>query len=397
MIVMVNNREIFILRYNKPQQHWLSLTNIIHQVNEHIKTIMNNIWKQFLVTQTAQIKNDCVEYFGDDAKNAISEKATTLASAQSTAHILCDLSHFGLIRAFGPETEAFLQNQFCNDVRNISLEQSQLNAYCSPKGRILAFFRLFQREESYYLRLPREILEPTLKRLSMFVMRAKLTLEDASQQLMKIGFAGADAEQRLQSLCGAAPANVDECIQTNNLSIIRVPGSQPRFEIYAEAAVLQELWTQLSKDATPVGNDCWTLLDIHAGIPDIFSDTQEAFVPQMVNMQALNALSFKKGCYPGQEIVARMHYLGKLKRKMYRAHTDSDLLLKPGDSLFAEGSASGQGVGKVVQAQSHPEGGVDFLAVIEISSAEERTIRLKELDGPLLKLEKLPYIVETSS
>lgn len=362
---------------------------------------MNKNWTQFLLSQGAQIEDGRVMYFGDAPGNALSEKRAAMSSTQSSTHILCDLSHYGLISATGADAESFLQNQFCNDVHNISALQSQLNAYCNPKGRILAFFRLFQLNEHYYLRLPQEILEPTINRLRMFVMMSKVSLEDASDKLMRIGFSGPEAEQRLNELVGQTPTRVPTTVnassQTSGLTIIRIPGPQPRFEIYGDETAVKRVWEQLSTDAKPVGSGCWELLDIHAAIPEIFPDTQEAFVPQMVNLQAINALSFKKGCYPGQEIVARMHYLGKLKRCMYVAHTEDDTAPAPGDALFAEGSESGQGVGKVVRAQASPGGGADLLAVIEISSAEQRALRLKDANGPLLKLRKLPYMVETPS
>lgn len=348
-------------------------------------------WKAFLTAQGAHWDDAHVTYFGDTPDNARAEKRAALGEGDT--HILCDLSHYALLSAHGADASGFLQNQFCNDVRNVSPLQSQLNAYCTPKGRILAFFRLFQRDDCYYLRLPREILEPTLKRLRMFVMMSKVTLEDASDTLLRIGFAGPQAAQRLASRVATVPAATDAVTQTDGLTIICVQ-SGTRYEIVGEFQALSALWTQLSTEATPVGEGGWALQDIHAAIPEITSETQEAFVPQMINLQGINALSFKKGCYPGQEIVARMHYLGKLKRRMYLAHTDDEVIIAPGETLFAEGSDSGQGVGKVVRAQTNPDGGTDLLAVIEISSAEQRQLRLKNVDGPLLKLLELPYMLE---
>ncbi|MBN4079225.1 folate-binding protein YgfZ [Beggiatoa alba] len=353
----------------------------------------HTIWTEFLTSQTAHWQDGRVTHFGDDASHVLDEKRAALATlTNGDTHILCDLSHYSLLSATGADAQNFLQNQFCNDVHNVSPTQSQLNAYCTPKGRILAFFRLFQREDCYYLRLPQEILEPTLKRLRMYVMMSKVTLEDVSDTLMRIGFAGPDAQQRLSHWLDAVPTVADTVTQSNGLSIVCVqPGT--RFEIIGEATNLIPLWGNLSAQATPVGDGSWELLEIHAAIPEVLADTQEAFVPQMINLQGINALSFKKGCYPGQEIVARMHYLGKLKRRMFIAHTDDEATVTPGNALFAEGSTSGQGVGKVVRAQSNPEGGTDLLAVIEISSAEERTLRLHDTDGALLKLLELPYML----
>jgi len=353
----------------------------------------HNNWQQFLTTQGAHWddtgQHTQVHYFGNEPGNAAAEKRTALAGEQN---ILCDLSHYGLIQAAGPETESFLQNQFCNDVHNVSTLQSQLNAYCTPKGRMLAFFRLLQREDDYYLRLPREILESTLSRLRMYVMMTKTTLSDASDTLARLGFAGPQAGQHLRTLFDAVPSTTDAATQTAGLTIICIQ-ADTRFEIYGDEAALQNLWQQLADNATPVGAGAWELLDIHAALPDIYAATQEAFVPQMLNLQAIDALSFTKGCYPGQEIVARMHYLGKLKRRMFVAHTDDGSPIQAGDTLYAEGSESSQGVGKIVRTQIHPEGGSDMLAVIEISSAEERALRLHDTNGPLLKLLTLPYTI----
>jgi tRNA-modifying protein YgfZ len=349
-------------------------------------------WQQFLSSQGAHWngEGERVTHFVDNAENSGEEKHIALAGERS---ILCDLSHYRLIKASGVDSASFLQNQFCNDVRNVSASQSQLNAYCTPKGRVLAFFRLFQREDNYYLRLPSDVLEATLTRLRMFVMMSKVELSDDSDAIKRIGFAGANAGQQLDALCGSAPAQADAVIQHENLTIICIQPER-RFEIYGDAAALQNLWQQLSREAMPVGAGTWELLDIHAALPEVYAQTQEAFVPQMLNLQAINALSFKKGCYPGQEIVARMHYLGKLKRRMFVAHTDDDALIQAGDALHAEGSESSQGVGKVVRTQSNPNGGSDLLAVIEISSSEERTLHLHDGSGPLLKLLELPYSIE---
>jgi len=363
-----------------------------------LKNMTHNNWQQFLTTQGAHwddtgnsdTHHSQVQYFGDDPGNAAAEKRTALAGTQT---ILCDLSHYSLIQAVGPESESFLQNQFCNDVHQVSTLQSQLNAYCTPKGRVLAFFRLFQREDGYYLRLPQEILDPTLSRLRMYVMMTKTTLSDASDTLARMGYAGPQAGQQLRALFDAVPTTTDAVTHTAGLTIICIQ-ADTRFEIYGDETALQNLWQQLAHNATPVGAGAWELLDIHAALPDVYTATQEAFVPQMLNLQAINALSFKKGCYPGQEIVARMHYLGKLKRRMFIAHTEDAAPIQAGDTLYAEGSESGQGVGKIVRTQTSPEGGSDMLAVIEISSAEERPLRLHDTNGPLLKLLTLPYVIE---
>jgi len=352
-------------------------------INRLENSMIDN-WVQFLTDQGANIEDAQVKHFGNE--NA--EKKVALEG-----QIICDLSHYGLIRVSGEEAENFLQNQFCNDVRNISDSQSQLNAYCNPKGRVLAFFRLFQINNQYYLRLPQEMLADTQNRLQMFVMMSKVILEDVSDQLIRIGFSGPDAEQQLGKVMDTVPAEIDAVTQTNDLTVIRVSDSPPRFEMYGKIEIIKNVWEKLAADAKPVGGGSWNLLDIKDAIPEVVPGTKEAFVPQMINLEGINALSFKKGCYPGQEIVARMHYLGKLKRHMFLAHTDSDTVPAPGDSLYAEGSESGQGAGKVVRAEANPNGGTDLVAVIEIASKEKGSLHLKNSQGPELKLQPLPYKV----
>ena len=345
-------------------------------------------WAQFLTDNGANIDNGNAKHFGDE--NA--EKKAALED-----HILCDLSHYGLIRAFGEEAENFLQNQFCNDVHNISDNQSQLNAYCNPKGRVLAFFRLFLINGQYYLRLPQKMLADTQNRLQMFVMMSKVTLEDASNELVKIGYSGPDAENKLSKVVDTVPTKIDTVTQTNDITVIRVSDTPPRFEIVSNIENIKNVWEQLSAEAKPVGSGSWNLLDIQNAIPDVVAETKEAFVPQMINLEGINALSFKKGCYPGQEIVARMHYLGKLKRHMFLANTDSQNVPSPGDSLYAEGSdarpQSGQGAGKIVRAESNPNGGTDLLAVIELASKEKGSLHLESPQGPMLNLQPLPYTI----
>ncbi len=345
---------------------------------------MNTDWQKLLEQQGAELDGDKVISFG----NSDAERQAT-----ASGNVLADLSHYGLIEAVGEEARDFLQNQFSNDMRLVGPAQSQISAYCSPKGRMLAAFRIFQQGEKFYLRLPRSILEPTLKRLRMFIMRSKVTLEDASDTLARFGLAGPEAAQQLSNILDNIPTESNSVAENPGLSVIRLPDPTPRFEIHGEPEAVMTLWRRLARQATPVGADCWTWLDIQAGIPEVLPDTVEAFVPQMVNLEALDGISYKKGCYPGQEVVARMHYLGKLKRRMYRAHVSSDAIPSAGDNLYSPKETE-QSVGKIVEAQPNPEGGVDLLAVIQIASAETANIHLgTSEETPRLDFQDLPYTV----
>jgi folate-binding protein YgfZ len=168
-----------------------------------------------------------------------------------------------------------------------------------------------------------------------------------------------------------------------------MPGSTPRFALIGSADELIRIWESCESQAVPMDSNFWALQEIRAGVPTVYPETSEAFVPQMTNMQLIDGVSFTKGCYTGQEVVARMQYLGKLKRRMYLAHVHSEIAPKPGDELFAQGSTSGQGTGKVVDAQASGDG-YDLLAVIEISSVEQGSVHLGEA-GPPLEILELPY------
>lgn len=302
---------------------------------------------------------------------------------------LNDLSHYGLIRVEGEDAASFLQGQLTNDLRQVTDNHSNLAGWCSAKGRMLANFRCFRRGESLFLQTPEENLAGVIKRLRMFVLRAKVSIEDASDELMRLGISGDCAADLLAGFCDSVPAAVNDVSHTGELTLIRLPGDVPRFEAVAPAETLMPLWRAAEDRARRMGRGFWALQEIHAGIPTIFPSTSEAFVPQMTNMHLIDGVSFTKGCYVGQEVVARMQYLGKLKRRMYLARVESDIPPAPGDELFARGSTSGQGAGKVVDAQA-VGAGYELLAVIEVASAEEDQVTLGE-NGPKLSIANPPY------
>lgn len=305
--------------------------------------------------------------------------------------VISPLSHYGIISASGDDAVDFLQNQLSNDIKQVDDNHSQLSSYCSPKGRVLASFRIFKFNNQLQLRLPVDTLEATLKRLKMFIMRSQVTLDDNSQILAGFGICGTKAEAILANAGFTIPQKMNETKQQDGLCLIRIPGTRPRFEIYGEPANIITTWDKCAAQASPVGTNAWLLQDIWSGLPDITVNTVEAFVPQMVNLHAVNGVSFKKGCYPGQEVVARMQYLGKLKRRMYRAHIDSDALPVAGENLYSSGSEDN--VGKIVTAVPAPQGGVDLLAVLQIAQVEQHTIHTGSKDGDKLEFIDLPYEV----
>lgn len=347
---------------------------------------MNEKWLGFL--------NQLGAVAGEEGSVRFDAPERELRAALS-GDILCELScRQGSIAVGGADAATFLQGQFTSDVRQVTPERSQLSAWCSPQGRMLASFRLFRRGDSYYLRLPLEQVEPVLKRLRLFVLRAKVTLEDASESLIQSGLAGPKAMSLLQETLGMAPDQVNEVMQQADMTVIRVPAVSPRFELYGGVEAMTALWAQLASRVTLTGAEPWRLLDILAGIPNIYSATTEAFVPQMVNLQLLGGVSFRKGCYAGQEIVARTQHLGKLKRRMYRAHVESTIPPKAGDVLFSPQADADQPAGTIVDACRHPAGGYEVLAVVVIEYAENGTVLLGDGQGAKLEFAPLPYAIE---
>jgi folate-binding protein YgfZ len=310
----------------------------------------------------------------------------------------CDLSHLGLIAVCGPDSETFLQGQLTCDVRQVTPEHSLIGAYCSPKGRALASFRLFRRGDDFYLELPRPMVEPTLARLRKYVLRAKTALEDASDALARIGVAGPDAARLLaaQTTDSVTGMAAGDALASNDVTVICLPGPIPRYELHGPAPEIETAWSALAPNFTPAGAEAWRLLELLAGTPTVYPETVEAFVPQMLNLQLLDGIGFQKGCYTGQEVVARTHYLGKLKRRMVLARVDSPTPPRPGDPLFSPQTDASQSAGRLADACRHPDGGYAVLAVALIECAEQGALRLGDASGPELRLEPLPYGFETA-
>ena len=302
-------------------------------------------------------------------------------------NVICETDHLGMIKVTGEDAQAFLHGQFSNDVKALDNNQSQWNSYNNPKGRLFTTFRLCKLEQSYFMLLPQALIEPVIKRLRMFVMRSKVTLDDISSTWKSLGFAG-------NELPIPTPATMNEIQQENNVNWIRIPGAITRVLCFGENDNVEKMKLAFSDKLTLSNNHHWRRLDIHSGIATIFADTYEEFVAQMVNLQITDGVSFTKGCYPGQEVVARMHYLGKLKKRMYRITINSNELPTLGENIYDAASENQQSVGKIVDAQKNEKGSLDALAVLQIASAESKDLRIANIDGANISIEDLPYSFE---
>ena len=309
-------------------------------------------------------------------------------TAASNDTVVAPLADFGVIRATGEEALSFLHNLMTNDINGLTPDGLRRAGFCTPKGRLLADFRIWREGDDVLLALSADIHAAILKKLSMFVLRAKVKLTDASTDRLLLGVAGPKAKELVTAVAGNAPdTGKSQAFATGTVLAF----GEQRYLIAAQAEGAKALWDQLSAQAKAVGTEAWQAVEVAAGEPRIVAATQEEFIPQMINFVQVGGLSFKKGCYPGQEIVARTQYLGKVKRHMFRASvavTD----ITPGTPVYAPETGE-QACGNVVLA-APANGGSELLAVIQTTCAEAGQVTLGSPTGPALSFLPLPYTVE---
>ncbi len=338
---------------------------------------MNNDWEQYVLANGVQ--------HNDEASD--NKKADNM-------NIICQLASFSTLVIAGDDTENFMQGQFTNDVAAVNEESSQLGAICNNKGRMIANFRLFKHQNNYFLSLKSDLVEATIQHLQNYILRAHVVIQDVSNQLIAIGISGKDAIDLLSPFVENINLDVDSISHNENYIIIRVPNrhdkEQPRYEIFCSLEHAKTLWQKVSAQAEIVSASTWNYLNIQTGLPFIDANSSAEFVPQMANMELINGVSFTKGCFTGQEIVARMHYLGKLKKRCYKINIETDIKPKTGDQLFAENARSGQNTGAIISVEKNPESGFDALAVIQIADTESKLF-LNDATGPAITVKELPY------
>lgn len=303
---------------------------------------------------------------------------------------LYSLTSASLLVFSGDDARIFLHTQLSSDIAGLAPDKSQYSGYCTPKGRLLASFLLWRNASGYVLQLPTDLSAPILKRLSMYILRSKVKAADASAEYALMGVSGEGAAQALQAIAGNVPEKPHDVAHANGLTLLKLTGE--RYQIVVPRVREDEVRAALAACAEATDAQHWDWLDIRAGIATILPATQEEFVPQMVNFDAIGAVSFSKGCYPGQEIVARMHYLGKLKQRMVLAHIAADDPPRPGDKLYTADFGA-QSSGMIANAAPAPDGGHDVLAVIQTASMHAQAVHLRAPDGPLLELLPLPYSI----
>ena len=287
------------------------------------------------------------------------------------------LTHWGLIRARGADAIKFLQSQLTNDVALLGDAQVRLAGFCSAKGRLQASFVVWQPAPGeVLLACAASVLPATLKRLSMFVLRAQCKLSDASAELALHGVGGASA----RALIGATP--VWTWLAIDGGSLVRLPD----VDGVARCMVASATPPVAASAITP---DAWRVLEVHSGIPMIEAATAEQFVPQMLNYEIVGGVDFQKGCYPGQEVVARSQYRGTIKRRMFLFECDAPLAA--GDEVFHSADAR-QPAGMVVNAAALASGSV-ALVEVKLAALDSGTLHARAPEGAILVRRELPYAV----
>jgi folate-binding protein YgfZ len=290
------------------------------------------------------------------------------------------LDDWGVIRAHGADAAGFLHGQLTNDFANLGMDEARFAGYCSAKGRLLASFVAWKSaDDDILLACHASVLPAALKRLSMFVLRAKCKLSDASAAMPLFGLAGDAAAQAVGDLPVWGKRQLDSG------SLLRLPDAAgaPRALLASPHAA--------PPGAPHIGLPAWQWLAVQSGVPTIESATVEQFVPQMLNLELVGGVNFQKGCYPGQEIVARAQYRGTVKRRMFLFDVDAEA--RAGLEVF-HSADPGQPAGLVANAALRPDGaGSSALVEVKLSALDGGSLQLGTPGGPPLQRRPLPYAV----
>lgn len=347
-------------------------------------------WLDFLATQNAK--------FDEAGKIVTFGQAELERFLIKNGPVLTSLTHQGLIKASGSDVATFLQGQLSSDISAVSDSQAQLSAYCDPQGQVLALFLVFKYQGDFYLNFDGSLKESILKRLKMFVMRADVQFTDVSDSLIQIGFAGEfgdlDIQRRLSTKVKAVyETGYIDIDGMRDVCVVKVPGPYHRYALFGPAEQMIETWKSLRSNADLTNSYDWNLLNIAAGVPEVNADTSGQFIAQFLNLDKLDAINFKKGCFPGQEIIARMHYRGKVTKRMFRIRFEESLNLKSGEALVLKDSNDKSHKLTVISANPNIYNGTLCLAVGTLKSLEAVEGDLLTETGSPAFLEPLPYSV----
>ena len=303
--------------------------------------------------------------------------------------MVCDLSLLSVLAISGADAATFLHGQLSSDVAGLAQGAWQFTSVNSPKGRMLANLVLWRDAATDFRALvPADLAEPVRKRLSMYVLRSKVTLADVSADSARFGIGGPEGMRAMEAAFGGTPGPF-VVARAQDARVLALPG--PRFVVVGPSSAVDALRERLAPLATPAGFPVWQWLTIRAGVPVLTGPTQDQFVAQMANWDVLGGVNFQKGCYTGQEIIARMQYLGRLKERLFLLHVDAGP--PPAGTRIFGVTFGDQSCGTVINAAIAPDGGSDLLAVVQLAAAASGDLHLDAPSGPSLAVLPLPYEV----
>ncbi len=301
---------------------------------------------------------------------------------------LCSIPDAGVFTVDGPDAEIFLQAQLTNDISALDTRHWQRTAYCNPKGRVIAIMEIARHNGGFWVITHADLLEPLIRRLSMYILRAKVELKTLDG-FKSIGIYGDGLACVIRNCWPNLENTGPGIIWQDEVLIRRIEGRQTRLMLTGRADKIHSLSDALEEVFTSAGTDAWRREGILDGVPRINGITTEQFIPQALNLDLIDGVSFNKGCYPGQEIVARVHFLGKTKQRMYLAYISGDHLVNAGDPVYRDGQE--QRAGTVIDTV-RGETGYDALISVPVDSKE--SYRLNRTHGGAVERCEPPYSID---
>lgn len=320
---------------------------------------------------------------------SIDEQSCSHSNAAANPELsITPLTHLGIFNVIGPDAEKFLQGQISCDMRDISNGFSRLASHNNVKGSMISLSRVMPAEGGFWLRTNQQIIDPARNTLNKYMMFSKAESQIISDQVVGLGIQGSKAAEVLGQLSTELPAETDQFSLLDGGVLVKVAGE--RYELWLELPQAEAALNSLLEQGSLSGSEAWLLSEIQQGIPSLTETTLETFIPQMTNLQAFEGVSFRKGCYTGQEIITRLQHRGKLKRPMFRLQVSADSAPVAGSALATAARAS---VGNVVCSAPSGEGQYQLLAVMlkDVFDDSEQSIHLESTDGPVLERLELPY------
>jgi folate-binding protein YgfZ len=338
-------------------------------------------WKSFLLSSGARFEGEIVRDFGDPDREA---------ESVTSGNLLTDLSYLAVIKISGVDAAEFLNGQFTSDLSRLNDGGVQASAWCNPRGQVIVNMIIVRTGGEFFLLVPREMKDKFISRLRMYVLRAKVMVEDCSDAMPCVGYIHGNNDRYSGIEIERRNPMRERAIQDNGLVMLHIPVNWNRMIMFGPPAVLRAAWLKLAQLYTSSGSHYWQLYDVLDGQPWILNATTETFLPQLLNLDKLQGLSFDKGCFPGQEVIARLHHRGQYKQRLYTVKLDNGAAVITGTRLYNEDQP--QGVGTVVNSAVNPLDGQYALVVMNVDYGDPEHLRLADNPARVVQISPPPYM-----